>query len=38
LIILIKRNAVEVWHIARIERRGGDLFLRLNKIDKLKIS
>jgi len=35
-IMLIRRNAVEVWHVARIEKRGGDLFLE--KIDTLKIS
>jgi len=34
--MLIRRNAVEVWHIARIEKRGGDLFLE--KIDTLKVS
>ena len=34
--MLIRRNAVEVWHVARIEKRGGDLFLE--KIDTLKIS
>jgi len=33
--MLISRNAVEVWHIARIEKRGGDLFLK--KTDTLKI-
>jgi len=36
LIILITRNAVEVWHIARIEKRGGDLFLE--KIDTFKVN
>jgi len=34
--MLIRRNAVELWHIARIEKRGGDLFLK--KIDTLKVS
>ena len=34
--MLIRRNAVEVWHVARIEKRGGDLFLE--KIDTLKVS
>jgi len=33
VIMLIRRNSVEVWHIARIEKRGGDLFLE--KIDTL---
>eukprot|EP00277_Geminigera_cryophila_P026211 CAMPEP_0179478656 /NCGR_PEP_ID=MMETSP0799-20121207/57082_1 /TAXON_ID=46947 /ORGANISM="Geminigera cryophila, Strain CCMP2564" /LENGTH=51 /DNA_ID=CAMNT_0021289877 /DNA_START=85 /DNA_END=237 /DNA_ORIENTATION=- len=23
--MLIRRNAVEVWHVTRIEKRGGDL-------------
>jgi len=36
LIMLIRRNAVEVSHIVRIEKRGGDLFLE--KIDTLKVS
>jgi len=36
LIMLIRRNAVEVWHIARIEKRGGDLFLE--KIETLKVN
>jgi len=36
LIMLIRRNAVEVWHIARIEKRDGNLFLE--KIDTLKLS
>jgi len=35
LIMLIRRNLFEVWHIARIEKRGGDLFLE--KIDTLKV-
>jgi len=35
LIILITRNAVEVWHTAKIEKRGGDLFLE--KIDTFKV-
>ena len=30
------RNAVEVWYIARIEKRDSDLFLE--KIDTLKVS
>ena len=34
--MLIWRNAVEVWHVARIEKRGGDLFLE--KIDTIKVS
>ena len=34
--MLIRRNAVEVWHVARIEKRGGDLFLE--KIDTIKVS
>jgi len=34
--MLIRSNAVEVWHIARIEKRGGDFFLE--KIDTLKVS
>ena len=34
MIILIGGNAVEVWHVARIEKRGGDLFLE--KIDTIK--
>jgi len=34
--MLIRRNAVEVWHIVRIKKRGGDLFLE--KIDTLKLS
>jgi len=34
--MLIRRNAIEVWHIARIEKRGGDLFLK--KIDTFKVS
>jgi len=34
--MLIGRNAVEVWHVARIEKRGCDLFLE--KIDTLKVS
>jgi len=34
--MLIGRNAVEVWHVARIEKRGGDLFLE--KIDTFKVS
>jgi len=36
LIILIRRNAVEVWHIARNDMHGGYLFLK--KIDTLKAS
>ena len=36
LIMLITRNAVEVWYIARIEKRDSDLFLE--KIDTLKVS
>jgi len=31
--MLIRRNTVEVWNIARIEKRGGNLFLE--KIDTL---
>ena len=34
--MLIGRNAVEVWHVARIEKRGGDLFLE--KIDTFEVS
>ena len=34
--MLIRRNAVEVWYVARIEKRGGDLFLE--KIDTIKVS
>jgi len=34
--MLSKRDAVEVRHVARIEMRGGDLFL--HKIDTLKVS
>ena len=34
--MLIGRNAVEVWHVARIEKHGGDLFLE--KIDTFKVS
>jgi len=34
--MLIRRNTVEVWHIARIEKRDGDLFLE--KIDMFKVS
>ena len=34
--MLIRRNVVEVWHVARIEKRGGDLFLE--KVDTLKVS
>ena len=34
--MLIRRNAVEVWHIARIKKRDSDLFLE--KIDTLKVS
>ena len=34
--MLIRRNTVEVWHVARIEKRGDDLFLE--KIDTLKVS
>jgi len=34
--MLIRRNSVEVSHIVRIEKRGGDLFLE--KIDTLKVS
>ena len=33
---LVTRNAVEVWYIARIEKRDSDLFLK--KIDTLKVS
>jgi len=36
LIMLIKRNAVEVCHIARIEKRDSDLFLEM--IETLKVS
>ena len=36
LIMLTRRNTVEVWHIARIEKRDGDLFLE--KIDMFKVS
>jgi len=36
LIMLRRRNAVEVWHVARIEKRGGDLFL--HNLDTLKVS
>ena len=32
----IGRNTVEVWHVARIEKRGGDSFLE--KIDTIKVS
>ena len=35
LIMLIRRNTVEVWNIVRIEKRDGDLFLE--KIDTLKV-
>jgi len=34
--MLIGRNAVEVWHVARMEKRDGNLFLE--KIDTLKVS
>jgi len=34
--MLIGRNAVDVWHVARIERRDGDFFLE--KIDMFKVS
>ena len=34
--MLSRRNAVEVWHVARIEKGGGDLFL--HNIDTLKVS
>ena len=34
--MLFRRNAVEVWQIVRIEKRGGDLFLE--KIDTLKVN
>ena len=34
--MLSRRNAVEVWHVARIEKCGGDLFL--HNIDPLKVS
>jgi len=34
--MLIRRNTVEVSHIVRIEKRGGDLFLE--KIDMFKVS
>jgi len=34
--MLIGRNAVEVWQVARIEKRGGDLFLK--NIDTFKVS
>jgi len=36
--MLSRRDAVdsEVWHVARIEKRGSDLFLR--NIDMLKVS
>ena len=36
MIMLIRRNAFEVWHVARIEKRGGYLFLE--KIDTFKVS
>ena len=36
MIMLIRRNAVEVWHVERIKKRGGDLFLE--KIDTVKVS
>jgi len=36
LIMLIGRNTVEVGHVERIEKRGGDLFLE--KIDTFKVS
>jgi len=34
--LLNRRDAVEVWHVARIEKRGGDLILY--NIDTLKVS
>ena len=34
--MLSRRNVVEVWHAARIEKGGGDLFLY--NIDTLKVS
>ena len=34
--MLIGRNAVQVWHVARIEKRSIDLFLE--KIDTFKVS
>jgi len=34
--MLMRRNAFEVWYIARIEKRDSDLFLE--KIDMLKVS
>jgi len=34
--MLSRRDAVEVWHVARIEKRGGDLFL--HNIDTLMVS
>ena len=36
MIMLIRRNSVEVWHIVRIEKRDSDLFLE--KINTLKVS
>jgi len=36
LIMLIRRNTVEVCHVARIEKRDNDLFLE--KIDMFKVS
>ena len=34
--MLIRKNAVEVWHIVSIEKRDSDLFLE--KINTLKVS
>ena len=34
--MLIRRNAVEVWYIARIEKRESDYFLE--KIESLEVS
>ena len=34
--MLIRRNSAEVWRVARIKKRGDDLFLE--KIDTLKVS
>ena len=35
MIMLSRKNAVEIWHVARIEKRGGDLFL--HNIDTLRL-
>jgi len=34
--MLIRRNTVEVWYVARIKKRDSDLFLE--KIDTFKVS